>query len=353
MNNQTSNDSVYDVTIRLFFLILIVAWCLLIMVPFVTIMLWSLILALAMYPLHSSISKKMGGRPKLASFIIVFTFLAIIIVPAGLLTGSLIEEVKALKVSFDAGTLSIPPPSEKVKDWPIIGGQLYDFWQNASVDLQQLLIKYKDQLLVVGGKVGKGILSAAGGIIQILISLIIAGILLVFGGAGEEIRKFFRKLAGDRGDEFADTAFKTVSNVVKGIIGVALILAMLHAIVFVLAGIPYAGIWTLLVFILGVLQIPLTFITLPIVIYMFAVKEPMPAALWTVLMLVAGLSDNVLKPILLGKGAPVPMLVIFIGVIGGFILSGFIGLFTGAIVMSLGYKLFIGWINASKTEVPE
>jgi predicted PurR-regulated permease PerM len=80
-------------------------------------------------------------------------------------------------------------------------------------------------------------------------------------------------------------------------------------------------------------------------IYLFAVKEPLPATLWTVAMILAGLADNILKPLLLGKGAPVPMLVIFIGVIGGFILSGFIGLFTGAIVMSLGYRLYVEWIG--------
>ncbi len=86
-------------------------------------------------------------------------------------------------------------------------------------------------------------------------------------------------------------------------------------------------------------------ISVPIVIYLFVAKEPLPAVIWSAIILVAGLSDNVLKPLLLGKGASVPMLVIFIGVIGGFILSGFLGLFTGAIVMSLGYKLYISWVN--------
>ena len=244
------------------------------------------------------------------------------------------------------GTLTIPPPAEKVKEWPIMGEKLYDTWQSASVNLEKLVIKYQDQLIKVGKKVGKGILSAVGGVIQIVVALFIAGILLAIGGAGESIRKFFRKLAGDRGDELADMIVKTVGSVVKGIIGVALILALLNGIIFLLAGVPYAGIWTLLAFILAVLQLPLFFITLPVIIYMFATKEVMPAILWTALLLVAGLSDNVLKPILLGKGAPVPMLVIFIGVIGGFIFSGFIGLFTGAIVISVGYKLFVGWINS-------
>jgi predicted PurR-regulated permease PerM len=351
MTNPINNNSVYDTTIRLFIILLIIAWCLLIMLPFVSIILWSLIFTLAMDPLHSMMTRKMGGRPKLATSIIIIAILAIIIVPSGFLIGSLVEEVKALKASYDNGTLTIPPPIEKVKDWPIIGQAIYDIWHSAYVNLEDLVLKYKDQLIVVGSKVGKGILSAAGGTLQIVISLFLAGIMLAIGGLKEAMGKFFRKLAGDRGDEFADLTGKTVGNVVKGVIGVALILALLNGIVFMLAGVPYAGIWTLLVFVLGVLQLPLFFITVPVIIYMFATKEVMPAILWTVLLLVAGLSDNVLKPILLGKGAPVPMLVIFIGVIGGFIFSGFIGLFTGAIVMSIGYKLFVAWIDSAPDAV--
>ena len=317
-----------------------------IMYPFVSIILWSLILAMAFYPLHNALARKMGGKPKMASFLIIFAILLIIFLPTWFLISSLTDEVKDLKVSFDSGTLSIPPPTDKVQEWPIIGQKVFDVWQTASESLEQTIVKYSDQLAKVGTSLAKGILSAAGGIIQIMASLIIAGILLVISGVGKSIRKFFRKVAGDRGDEFADTIMKTVSNVVKGIIGVALILALLHGVLFMLAGIPYAGIWTLLIFVLGILQIPLLIVTLPLIIYMFATKEPVPAIIWTVLFLLAGMSDNVLRPILLGKGAPVPMLVIFIGVIGGFILSGFIGLFTGAIVMSIGYKLFEGWLNS-------
>lgn len=353
MNKEITSPGIYDVTIRLFILILIVAWCLMILYPFVTIILWSVILAMAMNPLHNLLAKKMGGRPKLASFIIIFSILAIVILPTGLLIGGLVDQVKDLKTSYDNGELTIPQPTEKVKEWPVVGEKLYETWQSASVNGKQLVIKYQDQLLKVGKKIGTGILSAVGGVAQIVISLLIAGVLLAIGGAGEWTRKLFRKLAGNKGDELAEMIVKTVGSVVKGIIGVALILALLNGIILLFAGIPYAGIWTLIVFVLGILQIPLFFVTVPIIIYMFATKEPMPAVLWTVLLLVAGLSDNVLKPILLGKGAPVPMLVIFIGVIGGFIFSGFIGLFTGAIIMSVGYKLFVGWINSGTEAKPE
>ena len=341
-----ANKSIYDTTIRLFFLFIIIAWCLMILYPFVSIMLWGLIFALAFGPLHASLVKHMGGKPKLASFIIVLASLAIIIIPSWYFLDSIVEEMRELTSSFKNGTLTLPPPSESVRTWPVIGGPLYDLWSSASDNLKQTLITYKEQLSGIVSTVAKGILSAVGGVFQMMVSLIIAGILLTIGGAGEAIRKLFRKLAGDHGDEFADITKKTVGNVVRGVLGVAVIQATLIGIGFLLAGIPYAGLWTLLVFLFAVLQLPPTLIVIPVAVYLFDEKELLPAILWSVYLFLAGISDNVIKPILLGKGAPVPMLVIFLGVVGGFIFSGFVGLFTGAIVMSIGYKLFIEWINS-------
>jgi len=347
MKNESKN--IYDITIRLLILLLIIVWCLLIMYPFVSIMLWSLILALALYPLHTKLTNKMGGKSKLVSFIIIFSILLIIFVPTWLMVSSLMGEVKDLKVQYDEGSLSIPPPSENVKNWPVIGEKFYGLWLNSSENMEQTIVKYKDQLTDFGAKLGKGILSAGGGVIQIMVALIIAGILLTIGGIGESLRKFFRKIAGERGDEFADITKMTVGNVVKGVLGVALIQSFLIGIGFFLAGIPYAGLWTLAVFVIAVLQLPPTIIIIPVAIYMFSEFSILSAILWTVYLFLGGISDNIFKPILLGKGAPVPMLVIFIGVVGGFMFSGFIGLFTGAIVMSIGYKLFTGWINSNNS----
>lgn len=349
MNNQSSNNSIYDTIIRLFFVILIVAWCMLIMQPFVSIILWSLILALAISPLYDLVSKKMGGKKKLASFLIVFVILAIVFVPSFLLVERLVDEVKDIKEMYSEGTLSIPPPNEKVKDWPIVGDKFYIAWQNASDNLEQAIVKYKDQLTEFGKNLASGVLSAGAGLIQIMVSLIIAGILLVIGGLGESLRKFFRKVAGERGDEFADIIKATIGNVVKGIFGVAIIQTVLIGVGLMLAGVPYAGLLTLFIFMFAILQIPPTLVIIPVIVYIFSEKELAPAIIWSIYLMLAGLSDNVLKPILLGKGAPVPMLVIFIGVVGGFMFSGFIGLFTGAIVMSIGYKLFEGWVNSSDT----
>ncbi len=317
------------------------------MYPFVNIILWSFILALALHPIHTKLSKKIRGKPKLVSFIIVFTILVVIILPSGLLIGSLIDEVKVLKVSYDNGTLTIPHPEEEIKEWPVIGEKLYYTWQSASVNLEQTAVKHKDQLIQAGSIAAKSILSSAGDLVQIIFSLIIAGVLLVTGGAGEAIRKLFRKIAGGgKGDEFADLILKTVGSVLKGVLGESLVMAVLFGIVFLLAGIPFAGIWSLLIFIVSVLQLPLIIVSLPAVIYIFSVNEYGMAIIWSIAILLVSLSNNILTPLMLGKGAPVPMPVIYIGVIGGFVLSGFIGLFTGAIIMSLGYTLLVEWINS-------
>lgn len=354
MEEKITTLNIYDIAIRMAFLALIIGWCLLIMLPFGSIVLWSIILALAIAPLHRSFSKMIGNRPKIASIIIVLIGFIILMLPGWLFLDSLIDSIKTLKASFQAGTLTIPPPSESVKSWPVIGIPLYNLWQDASVNLEQTIIQNKEQIVAVGSKVLGGILGIGGGILQLIVSLIIAGVLVVSPGAGEAIRKFFRKIAGLRGDEFADIANKTVGNVVKGILGVAFVQSLLVGVGFLLAGVPYAGIWTLIVFVLAILQIPPTLVVIPVIIWLFSSMATVPAILWSIFLLIGAISDNVLKPFMLGKGAPVPMLVIFIGVIGGFMLQGFIGLFTGAIVISLGYKLLIAWIAEAKpVEIPK
>jgi predicted PurR-regulated permease PerM len=334
----------------MFFLFLIIAWCLMIMLPFVNIILWGLILGLAFMPMHESLSKLLGGKPKLASAIIVLSSLAIIIIPSIFFLDSIVNGVKELKEMYQAGTLTIPPPSEKVKTWPVIGEKVYEIWSSGVPDMKGFIIKYKEQLAGIASKILGGLLGVTSGIFQMIGAVIIAGILLVTSGTGESLRKFFRKVAGTKGDEYADMTKMTIGNVVKGVLGVALIQSLLIGLGFLLAGIPMAGIWTVLVLVFAILQLPPTLVVIPVVAYMFSEMGTIPAILWTVYLFLAGISDNILKPMLLGKGAPVPMLVIFIGVVGGFIFSGFIGLFTGAIVMSIGYKMYLGWVNSENQQ---
>ena len=334
-----------DIFIRLGFLALLIAWCFQIIFPFSGVILWAIILALAIAPAYNSLNRKLGDKPKLSASIIIICGLLFITIPSWLFLDSIIEGAKEFNLRLNDGTLSIPPPDKKVEGWPIIGENLYNSWQQASANFEGFILKYQDQVKQIASKLFESFLGIGGSILQFVLATIIAGILLATKGTDQVSRKFFNKLVGKQGDEFTDVTAKTVGNVTKGVLGVAIIQAVLVGIGFLLAGVPYAGIWALIVMILAILQLPPLLVILPVILYLFSENSTLFASLWTVYLLLAGASDNFLKPILLGKGAPVPMLVIFLGVIGGFMLSGFIGLFTGAIVLSLGYKLFLAWLN--------
>ena len=342
---QKSINTSVEVTIRLVFLFILIAWCLNIILPFIAIVLWAVIIAVSIEPIYNMILSKMGQKSSWAAFIVVLLFLAIIMVPCYFAVNGLVSNVSEISESFQQEGVKVPPPSQQVAEWPLIGEKVYAAWSAASSNLENFLKSYQEQLANFGKWLMSTALGIGVGILQFILSIIIAGVLLATKGTDDFTRKMFRKLVGKRGDEFAELSDKTVKNVTKGILGVAFIQSMLLGILFLLAGVPYAAVWAVLVLFLGIIQLPPTLVSIPVIIYLYSAISPTMATIWTVLILLASLSDNILKPILLGKGAPVPMLVIFLGAIGGFILSGFIGLFTGAIVLSLGYELFMAWLN--------
>ena len=251
--------------------------------------------------------------------------------------------------SFRNDTLSIPPPNPKVAEWPVIGHKLYEAWSSLNSNLEATLLEHKDQLRNLGEKTIHSLMSVVSNTLMFAAAIIIAG---VFMGLSDKAHSstlaLFERLSGNNGSDLMKVVIQTIRNVAKGIIGVAFVQFAIMGIIFVLADVPFAGIWALIVLVLALVQLPATLVALPVIIYIFSVKETFPAIVWTILILLAGLSDNVLKPYLMGKGAPVPMLVIFLGSIGGFVLSGFIGLFTGAIILSIGYKLWGLWLQGEK-----
>jgi len=351
LNSFDLTKKTIDVIIRIGFLSLLVAWCVMILVPFVTPVLWGVLIAIILYPLYSRLSKRLGGRTKLSSAVLTVLMLLIILAPSYLFFDSLIIGAQQIGSQLEQGKLNFPPPSNSVKDWPLIGEKTFEIWTLFDNNLDEAILQYQEQFT----KLGKGILGIAmgtgKGILQFIFSIIIAGILLNYSEAGHSFsNKFFRKIAGAKGSEITELSNRTIRNVAKGIIGVAFIQAFLAGAGFMLADIPYAGLWTLLVLMLAIMQLPPTLVFIPVIIYLFSENTGFGPIAWTVYFIFVGLIDNVLKPIMLGKGAPVPMLVIFLGAIGGFFTSGFIGLFVGAIILSLGYQLLINWVQDQEGE---
>jgi predicted PurR-regulated permease PerM len=349
-NSQDSNPSTekkaIDLFIKLNIVALLIAWSVMIVLPFAITLLWGIILAVSLYPLFKILLKLVKGKKAIASSIITIVLLCVILVPSIFMITSIIGEIKGLKEAIDSKALVIPPPNAKVAGWPIVGKKIYEAWSLLNSNLESAVVKYKDQIESAGQKFVGAIRGLFSNIMMFSLSIIIMGVLFAYADAVKgAIGAFMKKLLGNNSQEYTMVVIQTVRNVAKGILGVAFIQFIIMGISFVLAGVPFAGVWALLVFLLALVQLPGALVAIPVIIYIYSVKEPLPATIWAVIILICGLSDNVLKPLLMGKGAPVPMLVIFLGALGGFMLSGFIGLFTGAIVLSLTYKLGGMWMQ--------
>jgi predicted PurR-regulated permease PerM len=338
------NPVVYH-SLQLLALGLLLVWCFYILEPFITPLVWAAILATALYPLHISLSRRLKGKIALSATIISLTMLLLIIGPGVWMLFATADEFKDLVQSYRSNDLHVPPPSEKVADWPIIGKKIYGLWTEASASLSQTLTNHQDEIKPYLLKFLDLLKSSAKGLLLFSLSIGISGVMLAYAKEGTDMLKtIFTKLAGKMGEDMAEIAEVTIRNVVKGILGVALIQAIFAGVGLVVAGIPFAGVWILICLILSIVQIGILPVSIGTIIYIWGTADSLTATLFTVWMIAAGLLDNFLKPILLGKGAPAPMAIVFMGAIGGFIFSGFIGLFTGAIILTLGYKLAVGWL---------
>ncbi len=338
-------DIAIDLILKVGTLALVVFLCFRILKPFLSILLWGLIIAIIIFPLFSKLRNLLGNRNKLTSILIMIVALAILVFPSIWLVNQLVEGVRFLAATLQEGGISIPPPSDSVADWPLIGDWLYENWMELSQNTGETLQGFLPQIATWGEKV-LGILASTGmGILQFAVSIIIAGIFLIFFEKGSESgRKIFQKVVGPRGEEFMEVSLVTIRNVAAGVLGVAIIQTTLMGVGLIFSGIPLAAIWIVLVLVMTIAQIPVLLFNIPLVIYLFAFFDPLPAVLWSLYFLVMGMVDNVLKPLIMGKGSDVPMLVIFLGALGGFAAFGFIGLFLGAILLSLAYKLYLTWV---------
>ena len=338
-------------SLRIGVLLLLIVYCLRIVGPFINITLWGIIIGVALYPAHVKLARLLGNSQKASAALIVLIALAVLIIPISLMSESGIASAKSLSGQLQAGELSIPPPSEKVADWPVIGDRLHAAWSGAASNLEATINQFQPQLVAAGQWLLKALGSAAGGVLAFMASLIVAGFFLVSAEVCYRWTvKLMTELTGDRGKSLTDLCVQTIRSVAKGVVGVAIIQTLLAAVGLIAMKVPATGIWLALILLIAVLQIPTAIVILPIVIWVYSIAEPGPATLFAVWMVFVSLSDNVLKPLLLGRGVKIPTLVILVGAIGGAIYAGFIGLFLGAVVLALGYELLLAWMNPDTVE---
>ena len=336
-------------------LLILLMMCFTIVRPFISIMVWALILAVAIYPLHVSMTARLGGREKASATLFVLIGLAIILVPTWMLGESSLSSLQSLAHHLREGTFSVPAPNPGVADWPVIGTKTYEIWSNAASNIDAFLDEYQTQLVGLAQKIFGFASGALIGVLQFVLSTIIAGALLLQSKGGyKSTREIMASLVGtERGAKFTDTSILTIRSVVKGVLGVAVAQALLSAIGLVLIGVPAAGLWAGAVLVLAIVQLPPILILGPIAFWVFSVAEPVPATIFLVYSIIVSVSDAFLKPMLLGRGLETPMLVILIGAIGGAIAMGIVGLFIGAVILALGYELLVTWMAPDAPEPEE
>jgi predicted PurR-regulated permease PerM len=306
-----------------------------------------------MYPLHALIARKMGGRDGRAATALVLVILLCVLIPATLLVYSFADSTTELVKQVQNGTLQVPVPSESVAGWPLVGKKLYALWSAAHTDLGGLVAKYEPKIAVVTKQLLGYAASAGTGILMFLVALVLAGIWMAYGSSGHAAAKAIAKrMAGvEKGEALVALSTATIRAVAQGVIGIACVQALLLGAGFILVGIPAAGIWALLVLLLGIMQIPAALVSLPTIIYVFSTNDSTTVAvMFTVYTLVAGSVDNILKPLVLGRGVDAPMPVILLGALGGMATGGIIGLFLGSVMLTLGYQLFMAWVYRENEE---
>ncbi|MGB5297182.1 MAG: AI-2E family transporter [Thiogranum sp.] len=355
-SSQTTSQQAFvsralEAAVRIGLVFLLLAWCFEIVRPFITPIVWGAIIAIAAYPGYIWLQARLGGRGKLAATLFTLVMLIVVIAPTVMLSGTLVEAVKPLAVSLSEGSLTIPPPPETIKSWPVIGENLSGFWTLASQNIQAALQKIGPEIKAVGTWLLTTAAGAGFGILQFVFAIVIAGVLMPqAGGASRTAHALSTRLAGDQHTDLVGLAEKTVRSVASGILGVALIQSLLAGLGFMVAGVPAAGFWALLCLLLSVAQIGITLILIPVIIYLFNTADMVTAVGFLIWSIPVGLIDNILKPILLARGVKTPMVIIFMGAIGGFLASGIIGLFVGAVVLSLSYEVFLLWLNQGVQE---
>ena len=331
--------------IRVGVVVLLLIWCFSIVRPFLGTVIWAIIIAVAAYRPYLSLLRLCGGKGSIAAPIFAILALAVILLPTVLLADTLFGGIRTLATDLADGSLTIAGPPATVQTWPVIGEPIDRLWTLASTNLHEALAELGPQLTAIG----QWFLGFAGnltlGLLQFVIAIIIAAGMLVNAARGEQLAgRVATGLSGENGARYTKLATQTIRSVSKGILGVALLQSTAAGIGFLAVGLPAAGLLAFICLILAIVQIGPSLVLLPAVIYGFATFSTTTAMIFAVWCIFVGVLDNILKPILLGRGVELPMLVIFIGAIGGFLSSGILGLFIGPVVLALGYTAVGAWL---------
>jgi predicted PurR-regulated permease PerM len=311
--------------------------------------LWSAILTVATYPLFEKLARRFG--PRLAAVFVTVLGLMIVIGPVTWLGFGMMTGIGSLLTKFEAGQLALPLPSESVKEWPLFGPRFHQLWTLAATNLTAALSEMTPLLKTVGSTLVAMSQNALLGLVELIASIVIAGFLFSRGPQLVEVlAAFLGRVLSQSGKELVALVGTTIRNIARGVIGISLLQALLGGVGFLAAGIPGAGVLAFLALLLGIVQIGPAILFLPVIVWSWTAMDTAHAVAFTVYMVLVGLMDNILKPLLISRGLSTPLPVIIVGVIGGTIAYGIVGLFFGPIVLSVAWVVVAAWLQMGAAE---
>jgi len=342
-----------EIAVNLLVVFLIIAWCLQILRPFAGVILWGTVIGISAYKPFCGVRDRLGG--KLAVTLFALVGLGIVLVPAWLFAASIFESIRGFAEAVNAGSFSVPLPSERVQEWPLVGERIFEAWSAAATNFESFLEAYSGQLKDVATFAAGKAARLGVTVLLFVFSIVIAVAMLANDEAIKAaMHRLFARLVGEeRAASVLSLTTATIRSVTMGVLGVAFIQAVLGGLGMVVAGVPGAGVWALAILVLAIAQLPPLLVLLPAMFFVFANSSTTMAVVFMVWSIAVSFSDSVLKPLLLGRGVDVPTLVILLGAIGGMIMSGILGLFVGAVVLALGYKMLIAWLDLAPLDEAE
>jgi predicted PurR-regulated permease PerM len=313
---------------------------------FIPVVIWSVILAVTLYPVFAWIADHLGGRRGWAAFLTTAISLLVLIGPTAWFGFGLVQGLRALAEQAASGLLNVPAPPESIRAWPLIGDQIYQIWTLASTNLTSAFLKIAPEFKPVAtpliGKLG----GATSELLQFFAALVIAGFLYSPGPSlVNTLKAVSLRYVPNRSEDFIELAGATIRAVARGVIGISLVQAMLAGIGFAVAGIPGVSLLVILILIFSVVQIGPSIIIIPAVIWSWFTMDTMPALIFTAYILPVNFLDTLLKPLVMTRGLNTPMLVILVGLLGGTLAYGIVGLFIGPIVLAVAWELLVAWIR--------
>ena len=313
--------------------------------PFLGLMVWSAILTVALYPLHVWMTERLGGRAVLAAVALTLLALVVVFGPVAYVVANLVTSLERLAEVVRSETFTLPPLPDPLARLPVVGPHLATLWSSGMSGFGDLAKAHGKDLLHPGEVLLRIVAGLAGSVATFAVAVLAAGFLFVPGPRlARVVQEIAFRLAGPRGLRFVALAGNTVRSVARGIIGIALLQAVLMGAVMILAGIPHAALLAMAVLILSLAQVAALFVAVPVVVWVWVTHSTLFAAVFSAVLLPLGMMEIPLKPLAMGQGLETPMIVVFAGLLGGTVAFGLPGLFLGPLVLAVAWELMALWL---------